>query len=191
MSSFNEIWKAERKLGYYLLHLNLLVSLIFVTCALLYLLYDRYILWKQRDFIKINARLTKIYNSSTSTFIGTTYYNCQANITYVIGSKKYNTTANFNLSFKPKIGDVGQILYNPSDPTQIIVTHQFTEMVRGIYSTLFSLNGTGLKIFIPLIILLNIMYFYRNNKYLQTLFGLQIIGYVHTLLDMFMPSYPF
>ena len=26
-----------------------------MTCALLYLLYDRYILWKQRDFIKINA----------------------------------------------------------------------------------------------------------------------------------------
>jgi hypothetical protein len=187
---FNDILQSERKVGYYMIHINLLLSLIIMICILILFIHYKYnTLWKYKNFIKINARLKKIYNTTTSTFFGMTYYNTKADITYVIGSKKYNTTTTFNLSTKPKVGDIGQILYNPSDPMKIFVTHQFTEMLMKLYSTIFLY--TEFKASFVILLLNSIFYFYRNNKYLQTVFGLQIFLYLYRLLSKFMPSYPF
>tara|TARA_Y100000741_G_scaffold258009_1_gene199013 strand:- start:250 stop:819 length:570 start_codon:yes stop_codon:yes gene_type:complete len=189
MTLLNDVWKVERKFGYYIILLNILISVIYIIGLLLFMLYDKYKSLKNRNFIEINARIKNIDNISTSKIFGIKIYNCKANIVYMVGNKKYNKTTTFNLLFRPKVNDVGQILYDPRDPNKFIVPHQFTTMLKQIVTKIFVFETLKYAVLFGLINTL--CYVYRHNKYLQTLFGLQIFGFLHTVLHYIMPSYPF
>lgn len=178
MVSFYNIWKIERKIGYYMIISKIIILAVFFLGIIIYMAYDKYVSWKHRNFIKINAKIKKINNISPLSFFTVKYYKCQAVINYNVDGKKYKTSTTFNLPFKPKVGDDGKIYYNPSDPNNIIVPHQISEMLRKVIPISLLIGS------IPATLIIIFMYIFRNNKYFQTLVGLGIIGWLRLLIKI-------
>ena len=184
--TFDSIWKAERKFGYYIIITKIIVFALLFLGILIYIAYDKYISWQHRNFIKIDAKIEKINNMSTQSFFTMTYYKSECVINYIANGTNYKKTTTFNLPFKPKVGDVGQILYDPTNPNNIIVPHQITQMLRKVIPIAILIGA------IPAMIIISLMYLFRNNKYFQTYIGLQyIIALLYLLKKIAMPSYPF
>ena len=181
--TFDSIWKAERKFGYYMINTKIILFTLLVLGILIYIAYEKYIYWKHRNFIKIDAKIEKINSISTQSFFTVKYYNCQCIISYKVGGKKYKTTTTFSLPFKPKVDDVGQIYYKQTDPNVIIVSPQITELFRKVIPIALLVGA------IPATIIVILLYIFRNNKYLQTYVGLQyIIALLYLFKKYIMPS---
>lgn len=186
MTFLSDMLKIERKFGYLNIVFSLALLLFFYICILLFTLYEKYVSFKNKDLIEINATIKKINSIDTKSFLGIKYYNCNCDITYKVGGKIYNNTKDISLSFEPNIGDIGKILYEPTDPNIFTVEHPILKQLGNVTSFIFS--KTGLAFSIILIGLYAISYIRRNNKYFQIIMGLQFFGYLYSLISYLMLS---
>ena len=186
MSFLIDMLKVERKFGYLNIVFSLALLLLFYVCVLFFKIYDKYVSFKNKNFIKTNATIKKINSIDTKSFFGIKYYNCNCNITYKVGRKVYNNTKQFSLSFNPNVGDIGEILYDPTDPNIFTVVHPIIKLLSGVTSLIFTKLGIISSLLI--IGMYVTIYIYRNNYYIQTIAGLQFFGYLYSLIKFVMLS---
>ena len=154
-------WKNERRVGEYYIYFSLFLLSFAIAGLLLFAFWVLEI--HHRGWKKIKATVKNINGECSEYKIKgfNNYYSCPVMLNYSVNGKEYNTLTTISRTFKPKVGDVGFIYYNPKNPNDI----DPNEIILEMWGKLFLYIG------IVKSVIFSLMYAFRNNKYFQIIMG--------------------